>query len=110
MNKKVLKFGEVPKMTTKYFFIERPFMDADNLFSNNYWRKSEDKVPKDYKIIIDEVEKSKIFILCGRAGDGKTTTFEFLTKKLKENFKHFWVSIIKMRNYREILNENLLID
>lgn len=104
-NNKVLEFGEVPKMTAKYGFIERPFIEAKDKFYYRYYRQHDSSFPKNYEKVIEEVKNTKIFVLCGRAGDGKTTTFEFLSQKLKESHKNFWVSLIKLRNFKDIFSK-----
>jgi len=46
--------------------------------------------------------KSKMFILSGEAGTGKTITFEQFTIRIKKNFPTQWVSYIDLKEYKEL--------
>jgi len=70
-----------------------------------------------FEKIIKKTENSKMFILSGEAGTGKTTTFEELTVRIKEKFPSRWVSYIDFKDFTRFYSkngsldvENLLID
>ncbi|XP_070500742.1 uncharacterized protein [Chironomus tepperi] len=94
LDREFYEFGDVCRMSAKYGYIERNFMKSRNgtdAFTFGH--------------VKNIVENSKIFILTGKAGCGKTTTFENLSKKLKVGNENYWISFIRLRNFREIFDE-----
>jgi len=103
LNGKAFSIGNVCEKTTKYDYIERSF----NKFIKNNPNQEYNNFEESIKLnqIINEVEESKTFILAAKAGEGKTATLENLTKKLKNKNKNFWVSFVKLRNFRDIFDK-----
>ncbi|KAL7027067.1 hypothetical protein ACKWTF_005287 [Chironomus riparius] len=98
-----IRLGEVCKQNTKYGYIERSF----NQFNKGNSEKRYDRIEefKNIDQIINDVTQSKIFILAAKAGEGKSATFENLTKMLKSSNKNYWVSFVKLRKYRDIFEQ-----
>jgi len=96
---KAFSIGHVCEKTTKYDYIERSF----NRFTKNDPNQNSNNLeePRKFDQIINEVEEYKTFILAAKAGEGKTATFENLTKKLKNKNKNSWVSFVKLRDFRK---------
>ncbi|XP_070502345.1 uncharacterized protein [Chironomus tepperi] len=118
LNRNVFVLGKVCKASTKYKYIERSFKKFVKNHENNEIeediekvktvesKKSIENVEKiEAGKIMDRVQESKTFILTAKAGEGKTAAFENLTLKLKEKNKNFWVSFIKLRDFRHVFEE-----
>ncbi|KAL7014469.1 hypothetical protein ACKWTF_015946 [Chironomus riparius] len=88
------KIGKFSENTTKFGYVERAFIGAgEKAF--------------DSQDMIDILQTSKCLLLNGKAGVGKTTTFENLVSKFKIKLPNFWVSCVKLREFKNILNDNL---
>jgi len=99
VNKKDFQLGDVWEKNAKYEYVERKFVYFESEYKEKIFSHDE---------LVSIGKGSKFLILTGKAGDGKTRTFEELTKIFKNISKNFWVSYIKLRNYRDIFEETLL--
>ncbi|KAL7040611.1 hypothetical protein ACKWTF_000461 [Chironomus riparius] len=94
LDRECFHFGDVCRMSAKYGYIERNFIK---------FRTGTEAFK--FEVIKNLVDTTKILILTGKAGSGKTTTFENLSKKLKAVYKSYWISFIRLRNFREVFEE-----
>lgn len=98
LNSKNIRIGESCELNIKYSVMERKFEAVNN---HKYFEKNPHlKDILDFETIQTEAEKSKVFILADTAGAGKTTIFKDLAIRLKKNNPTFWVSYIKLRQFR----------
>ncbi|XP_070493077.1 uncharacterized protein [Chironomus tepperi] len=67
---------------------------------------SSNSVPLDFEKVLKSAIDSKLFILSGEAGTGKTITFEQLTIKFKKMFPTRWVSYIDLKDYKHVYQGN----
>ncbi|KAL7014345.1 hypothetical protein ACKWTF_015871 [Chironomus riparius] len=95
LNRKDLKFGDICEIKLDYSYTERKFLQIG---------MEHDLDSKNFEDVKNLVENSRVFVLSGKAGEGKTTTFRDLTKKLKEKFQNFWVSFVKLRKFKDIFD------
>lgn len=59
----------------------------------------------DFDRLADEIAWKKNFLLSDDAGSGKSTTFMFLTKKIKEKWPDRWVVLVELKKYVEVFEE-----
>lgn len=76
------------------FYIERKFIVV-SVYS----------FTRDFDGLAHDIELNKAFLLCDDAGSGKSTTFKFFTKKIKEKWPDRWVVLIELRKYVEAYEE-----
>lgn len=102
-DKRYFSFGEICEITSKYDFIERKFTAhkyRDNVqVSQTFYL--------DFKTIKKHVNDSKLFILTGKAGEGKSTIFEKYCNRLKNDYilKNYWISCLKLKKNQKTLTE-----
>ncbi|XP_070507649.1 uncharacterized protein [Chironomus tepperi] len=71
---------------------------------------SSNYVPLDFEQVLKTAIDSKLFILSGEAGTGKTITFEQFTMKFKKIFPTRWVSYIDLKDYKHLYQGNRTLD
>lgn len=59
----------------------------------------------DFNKLAEEIDQKHAFILSDDAGSGKSTTFKFLTQKIKEKWPDRWVVLIELKKYVEVYEE-----
>ncbi|XP_070493647.1 uncharacterized protein [Chironomus tepperi] len=89
-------------------FISQNISDQINtidIIKKNYYFKDHVPsvyVPLDFEKILETAIDSKMFILSGEAGTGKTITFEQFTLKFKKLFPTRWVSYIDLKDHKNL--------
>lgn len=76
------------------FYIERKFIKVSAYSFQTTFNK-----------LAEEIEWKEAFILSDEAGSGKSTTFKFLSKKIKKKWPDRWVVLIELKKYVEVYEE-----
>ncbi|KAL7013547.1 hypothetical protein ACKWTF_015459 [Chironomus riparius] len=104
-----IKISDKNPTDSKCEIIRRKFVD----FNVEMDEKVQDedmgvnKNVKNYMQIKSETESEKFFLLADHDKKIRTATFEDLAVKLKDSYKSFWVSYIKVKDHKEILEEHV---
>ncbi|KAG5666962.1 hypothetical protein PVAND_014966 [Polypedilum vanderplanki] len=125
-DKNWFEFGKIEEIPDE-FYIERNLINFESettiknmIFDMNIrdfvWNKTvKDKI-MNLETVVNFAKEKKILLLSDVAGSGKSTTFRFLSKKLKKIFPTFWISYIDLKRHVDIydkfktpLNRNLNI-
>lgn len=82
-------------------FQEQFYSNFDSFFANllsfNSYKFNETQ-------IIDKIEQSRIFILSGEAGVGKTSALEQIALIYKQKYPLKWISVVNLSKYKELFN------
>ena len=98
---KMLTSDEIRKILQNYNIEIVKSSFISNISYNEYVRRifAKQNVHTHEDKFIDNVSNQRFFILSDNPGAGKTTTFEYLSSKLKEKYKYSWVCFFSLRNF-----------
>jgi len=74
----------------------------------SYWNDQELDIHSfvtSINLLFHEINRNRVHLLADTAGSGKSTTFRYMTWKLKRNFPYFWVSYISLKDHVEAIKD-----
>lgn len=97
---KGLASNEIKEIFNGKLKIGEKYQDEPKFYINRFFTER-NKTPR--KEILNELQKTKVFIIADEIGAGKSTTLKKLVVDLKPKLKEHWVAYIDLKNHLEIL-------